>query len=62
MTEARSNEQKSVPNTLVEEVFIKNKAFQEGIPEFLDSVRKCWTLESGHWALDFGYWTLDAEL
>ena len=33
-----------------------------GIPEFLDSGRKCWTLDSGHWAPDFGYWTLDAEL
>ena len=31
MTEAISNVQKSVPNALAEEVFIKNKAFQEHI-------------------------------
>ena len=60
MTEARSNEQKSVPNTLVEEVFIKNKAFQEGIPEFLDSGCKSWTLDSGQWTLDAGLWTQES--
>ena len=60
MTEARSNEQKSVPNTLAEEVFIKNKAFQEGIPEFLDSGCKSWTLDSGQWTLDAGLWTQES--
>ena len=29
-----------------------------GIPEFLDSGRKCWTLDAGHWTLDSGRWTL----
>ena len=42
-----------------------------GIPEFLDSGRKNWTLESGAglwtldpgcWTLDVGRWTLDAGL
>ena len=33
-----------------------------GIPEFLDSVCKCWTLDSGRWTLDAGLWTLDAGL
>ena len=33
-----------------------------GIPEFLDSRRKSWTLDSGRWTLDFGRWTLDAGL
>ena len=31
-----------------------------GIPEFLDSGRKCWTLVSGRWTLDSGRWTLDS--
>ena len=31
-----------------------------GIPEFLDSGRRSWTLDSGHWTLDSGRWTLDA--
>ena len=31
-----------------------------GIPEFLDSGRKCWTLVSGRWTLDSGLLTLDA--
>ena len=33
-----------------------------GIPEFLDSGRKSWTLDSGRWTLDVGLWTLDARL
>ena len=40
-----------------------------GIPEFLDSGRKSWTLDSGRWTLDArlwtlgsGCWTLDAGL
>ena len=33
-----------------------------GIPEFLDSGRKSWTLDSGLWTLDSGLWTLDAGL
>ena len=32
-----------------------------GIPEFLDSGRKCWTLVSGRWTLDSGRWTLDSR-
>ena len=31
-----------------------------GIPEFLGSGRKSWTLDSGRWTLDSGRWTLDA--
>ena len=34
----------------------------EGIPEFLDSGRKSWTLDSGRWTLDSRRWTLDAGL
>ena len=33
-----------------------------GIPEFLGSGRKSWTLDSGPWALDPGLWTLDPGL
>ena len=35
-----------------------------GIPESLDSRRKCWTLGSGRWTLeaDHGRWTMDAGL
>ena len=33
-----------------------------GIPEFLDSGPKSWTLDSGRWTLDSGHWTLDAGL
>ena len=33
-----------------------------GIPEFLDSGRKSWTMDSGLWTLDAGLWTLDAGL
>ena len=33
-----------------------------GIPEFLDSGPKSWTLDSGRWTLDSGRWTLDAGL
>ena len=29
-----------------------------GVPEFLDSGRKNWTLDSGRWTLDAGLWTL----
>ena len=29
------------------------------ILEFLDSGRKCWTLDSGRWTLDAELWTLD---
>ena len=32
----------------------------KGIPEFLDSGRKSWTLDSGRWTLDAGLWTLDS--
>ena len=31
-----------------------------GIPEFLGSGRKSWTLDSGRWALNAGIWTLDS--
>ena len=33
-----------------------------GIPEFLDSGRKSWMLDSGRWTLDSGRWTRDAGL
>ena len=33
-----------------------------GIPEFLNSGRRSWTLDSGRWTLDAGLWTLDAGL
>ena len=39
----------------------KNKFNFFGIPEFLDSGRKSWTLDSGRWTLVSGRWTLDAE-
>ena len=29
------------------------------MPEFLDSGRKNWTLDSGRWTLDAGLWALD---
>ena len=32
----------------------------KGIPEFLDSGRKCWTLDSKRWTLDTGLWTLES--
>ena len=42
---------------------------KHGIPEFLDSGHKSWTLDSGRWTLDArlwmldsGRWTLDATL
>ena len=31
-----------------------------GLPEFLDSGRKSWTLGSGRWTLDARLWTLDS--
>ena len=34
----------------------------EDIPEFLDSGRKCWILNSGCWTLDAGLKTLEYEL
>ena len=33
-----------------------------GIPEFLDSGRKSWTVDSRRWTLDSGLWTQDAGL
>ena len=33
-----------------------------GIPEFVDSGRKSWTLDAGLWTLHSGHCTLDAEL
>ena len=35
---------------------------KNGISEFLDSGRKCWTLDSGRWTLEAGFWTLEASL
>ena len=35
--------------------------FSIGIPEFLDSERKCWTLDSGRWIVDATLWTLGSE-
>ena len=32
-----------------------------GIPEFLDSGRKSWTLDSKRWTLDVGPWMLERE-
>ena len=32
-----------------------------GIPEFLDSGPKSWTLDSGRWTLDSGRWTLTLD-
>ena len=32
----------------------------QSIPEFLDSRRKSWPLDSGRWTLDAGRWTLDS--
>ena len=57
MTEARCNEQKSVPNALVEEVFIKTRHSKK-------AYRNSWTLYArvGRWTLDTGLWTLDARL
>ena len=37
-------------------------SFLLGIPVFLDSGRKCWTLDSRRWTLDPGRYTLDAGL
>ena len=34
----------------------------KGIPEFLDSGRQGWTLDSGHWTLDPRLWTLGSGL
>ena len=31
-----------------------------GIPEFLGSGRRSWTLDTGRWSLDARLWTLDA--
>ena len=33
-------------------------AERNGIPEFLGSGRKSWTLDAGSWTLDAGLWTL----
>ena len=33
-----------------------------GMPEFLGTGRKTWTLDSGLWTLETGLWTLDAGL
>ena len=33
---------------------------KKGMPEFLDSGRKSWTLDSGRWTLDDGLWTMDS--
>ena len=33
-----------------------------GIPEFLNSGRNSWTVDSGRWTLNSGPWTLDARL
>ena len=33
-----------------------------GIPEFLDSDRKSWTLDSERWTLNTKLWTLNAKL
>ena len=43
-------------------ILICCNVFLEGIPEFLDTGRKTWTLDSGRWTLDAGPWTLDSGL
>ena len=44
-------------------LYLKQKISQahfSGIPEFLDSGRKCRTLESTRWTVDTRHWTLDS--
>ena len=36
--------------------------FTKGILEFLESGRKCWTLDARPWTLDAGQWMLNATL
>ena len=36
------------------------KQLGNDIPEFLDSGRTSWTLDSGRWTLDAGLWALDS--
>ena len=43
-------------------IVVCNEPFLLGIPEFLDSGCKSWTLDSGRWTLDAGFWTLDSGL
>ena len=43
----------------MEYLLICEFSFSKGIPEFLGSGRKSWTLDPGRWTLDAGLWTLD---
>ena len=36
--------------------------YEMGKPEFLNSGRKCWTLDCGGWTMEAGLWNLDAGL
>ena len=49
-------ESKFVPNRHLEQLCFNRR----GIPEFLDSGHKSWTLDSRRWTLDSGRWTLDS--
>ena len=60
--ELNPKQNKQTPEILHKKVILKNLAIStgNGIPEFLVSGRKSWTLDSGRWTLDSGHWTLDS--
>ena len=55
---------KKSPWSRIAIAFFQKKSYQNGIPEFLGSARKCRTLDSVHWTVDAGLGgcTLDAAL
>ena len=49
-------------NQLIQKNIVNKEGTKEWHMEFLDSGRKCWTLDSGLWTLDPVPWTLDDTL
>ena len=47
-------------NQLIQKNIVNKEGTKEWHMEFLDSGRKCWTLDSGLWTLDPVPWTLDS--
>ena len=49
-------------NQLIQKNIVNKEGTKEWHMEFLDSGRKCWTLDSGRWTLYPGLWTLGDTL
>ena len=55
-------ERKKKNSLILIKFFLILHVLKKGIPEFLNSGRKSWTLDAGSWTLDAGLFTLNSGL